>query len=115
MHIDTLTTESDWQTLAGDWERMVERCGGSVFLTMEWLVPWWRHLRRAGDRLAILVAREGDDVVGLAPLYRRRTSAYGLGFVAHGSLQAGRREGFLFQAPRGQSRTRAHLHVVRGY
>ena len=81
MDIDTLTTEVEWLALEGVWDSMVERCGASVFLTMEWLVPWWRHLRRAGDRLAILVARDGGDVVGLAPLYRCRASAYGFGRI----------------------------------
>jgi CelD/BcsL family acetyltransferase involved in cellulose biosynthesis len=81
MDVQTLTTEAEWLDLDDVWDSMVERCGASVFLTMEWLMPWWRHFRRAGDRLAILVARDGDDVIGLAPLTRRRSSAYGLGSV----------------------------------
>ncbi|NQT85470.1 GNAT family N-acetyltransferase [bacterium] len=81
MNVSTVQTEAEWLALEGEWGRMVERCTASAFLTMEWLAPWWRHLRRAGDRLAILVAREDDDVIGLAPLYRSRVSAYGLGSV----------------------------------
>ena len=39
----------------------------SPFLTWEWLVSWWEAF--AGDaRMWLLVAREGDGLVGLAPL-----------------------------------------------
>ncbi|MFW6108465.1 MAG: GNAT family N-acetyltransferase, partial [bacterium] len=39
------------------------------------------HYCEAGDKLYVLAAREGGALVGLAPLYRCRASAYGLGSV----------------------------------
>jgi len=76
MRVQAITTESDWQRLEPDWDALVERsASATVFLTWEWLRPWWRHFARRGDELAILAAREGDTLVGLAPLYRSRVAA----------------------------------------
>ena len=53
-----------------------------MFLTWEWLRPWWRHFRGEGDALYVLAAREGGTLVGLAPLYRGTVSAHGLGSLS---------------------------------
>ncbi|HPD13594.1 MAG TPA: GNAT family N-acetyltransferase [Planctomycetota bacterium] len=76
MRVRAITTEADWQRLEPEWDPLVERAASAtVFLTWEWLVPWWRHFAAKGDELAILAAREGDTLVGLAPLYRSRVAA----------------------------------------
>ena len=80
MQIDAITTEAAWDALEAAWNPLVERsASATVFLTWEWLRPWWRHYRGEGDSLYVLAAREGDALVGLAPLYRGKASAYGLG------------------------------------
>ena len=78
MRVEAITTVEACPALEPNWGALVERSSSAtIFLTMEWLQPWWRHFRRRGDTLYILVAREGESIVGLAPLYRRRISAYG--------------------------------------
>jgi len=78
--VQTITSEDAWAALEPRWNPLVERsASAAVFLTTEWLRPWWRHLRRPGDELCILVARDGDEVVGLAPLCRGTVPACGLG------------------------------------
>ncbi len=81
MDIEVVSTEVAWDALEGEWDPLVERsASATVFLTWEWLRPWWRHFRREGDELAILAARDGAALVGIAPLYRSRVRAsYGLG------------------------------------
>jgi CelD/BcsL family acetyltransferase involved in cellulose biosynthesis len=80
MRVEAITTEAAWAALEPAWDPLVERSGSaSVFLTWEWLRPWWRHWHQPGDELCVLVAREGDSIVGLAPLYRTRVTANGLG------------------------------------
>jgi len=80
MDVEVITNEEAWAALEGEWDALVERsASASIFLTSEWLRPWWRHLRGTGDQLYVLTAREGDRLVGLAPLYRSRVTAYGLG------------------------------------
>lgn len=80
MDIETITTPERWQALEPEWDALVERADhASVFLTWEWLWPWWSHYRGPSDSLYLLAAREGDRLVGLAPLYRSSVPAYGLG------------------------------------
>jgi len=78
MDIEAVTTEEGWQALEPGWDSLVERsASATVFLTAEWLRPWWRHFRRPDETLWILAAREGDSLVGLAPLCRGRVRAAG--------------------------------------
>jgi len=73
MVVEALRTEEAWLALAGEWDPLVERsASASIFLTLEWLRPWWHAYRRPGEELWILVAREGGATIGLAPLYRSR-------------------------------------------
>jgi len=76
MDLEAITTEEAWDALEPEWDALVERSASStIFLTWEWLRPWWRHYRRTGDELRILAAREGGALIGLAPLYRSRVRA----------------------------------------
>ena len=82
MNVEAVTTERAWEALEPSWDSLVDRSGSAtIFLTCEWLRPWWRNYRGSGETLSILVAREGETVIGLAPLYRSRATAYGLGSI----------------------------------
>jgi len=80
LDLEVVTSEEAWQALEPGWDELVERsASATIFLTTEWLRPWWQAFARPGDQLYILAAREGERLVGLAPLYRSTVSAYGLG------------------------------------
>ena len=57
--------------LRSDWDALVECVGGDVFNTFDWCATWWKHFghRRA---LAIYVARRGDKLVAVWPLFREK-------------------------------------------
>jgi CelD/BcsL family acetyltransferase involved in cellulose biosynthesis len=66
---DVMATADAWETV---------RAGApteSLFLTPEWLVAWWRHLRPrgAGRRPLLLAASAGADLRAIAPFYRAPT------------------------------------------
>jgi CelD/BcsL family acetyltransferase involved in cellulose biosynthesis len=51
------------------WNRLVgESATNTCHSTFEWLFTWWKHFS-AGRRLLLVVAYEGDQPVGIAPLY----------------------------------------------
>lgn len=80
MDVRVITNRSEWESLDPEWVGLVERSpSASIFLTTEWLRPWWHAFARPGDHLYVLAARDGDALVGLAPLYRSRCPAFGLG------------------------------------
>ncbi|HYU17086.1 MAG TPA: GNAT family N-acetyltransferase [Chloroflexota bacterium] len=68
---DVLAEEADWEQV---------RAGApteTVFLTPDWLEPWWRHLGPR-KRLSLLAVEEGAGMKALAPLYRAPIGATGL-------------------------------------
>src|SRR5919198_1356747 len=61
----------EWRELLGDSQ------ADGLFLTWQWLFTWWKHLR-GERRLALIIVREGRDLIGLAPLALRPARLAGL-------------------------------------
>ena len=40
-----------------------------------WMLAWWHHAAPSSARLRVIVAREGDELVGIAPFYADRWGA----------------------------------------
>lgn len=69
VNISIVTGREDFEALRPAWSALLGRARiASVFLSWEWLYPWWRHYG-AGHALRVLVAREGETVVGILPVY----------------------------------------------
>ena len=63
-------SEADFASLHVEWNRLVERVGGPVFLRHEWFSAAWAWQRIDGAALWILCAYAGDQLVGVLPLMR---------------------------------------------
>lgn len=60
-----------FEALAEDWQALLaDSTADPLFLSWEWLFTWWRCLGR-GRALRLLVVRDGDALVAIAPLVRR--------------------------------------------
>lgn len=67
--------------LQAEWNALTERsASGFITLTWEWVETWWEVFGDAGRQLCVLVARDGDRLVGIAPLQRRTVRQHGLPF-----------------------------------
>jgi len=65
--IDLVDDEHGLASLAPEWNALLERSlSNSFFLTHQWVTTWWSVFGR-DHRLLVLVAREGRDLVGVAP------------------------------------------------
>src|SRR5215469_1769210 len=65
---------ADWLASEAAWARLLARSNAdALFLSWDWLTLWWHCF---GDALSavpeILAFYRGADLVGVAPLYRRR-------------------------------------------
>jgi CelD/BcsL family acetyltransferase involved in cellulose biosynthesis len=81
MKTEFVGTESGLQRLRPEWDDLLAASGvRSPFLTWEWCSTWWRHYG-AGHDLAVVVLREGTQVVGLGPLYVHRGGGWRLNGV----------------------------------
>ncbi len=72
IRIQIVDTEKALWELADAWERLQANARvTSVFETFDWQALWWRYYGR-GQRLRVLLALDGDDIVGILPLYVHR-------------------------------------------
>ena len=71
-------TLEGFKNLSERWNSLlVQTSSNNIFLTWEWLYTWTRHYL-GNERLFILIACEGNNIVGIAPLYIRKTNYYGV-------------------------------------
>lgn len=54
-----------------EWDRAVERLGGPVYMTWDWLRTWWEFYGN-GCRLRLMIFRKDGEIIGLLPLYLQR-------------------------------------------
>ncbi|OIQ83140.1 hypothetical protein GALL_350660 [mine drainage metagenome] len=72
MHIEVVTTNAEFDALKDHWSELEAACQtSSLFVTWEWQRLWWKHYG-ANRTLRILIARDGDRLVGMLPMYLER-------------------------------------------
>jgi CelD/BcsL family acetyltransferase involved in cellulose biosynthesis len=80
MHIEVIQTETEWLSLADEWNRLLEDSITPVpFLRHEYLTAWWAH-RGGGEwpdsALFILMARnDAGELLGVAPMFLSKNHA----------------------------------------
>jgi len=68
MKVELITEEGKFLALAPIWNPLLQKSRADViFLTSEWLFTWWRHFGK-GNQLFVVVVRDGERIVALAPL-----------------------------------------------
>lgn len=79
LKIRDIRTTEQLRQLAGTWDGLLQRSvAAHVFLTTNWLLPWWDVYGEEGG-LLVLVAEEDGKPVGIAPMFRtERTVAPGI-------------------------------------
>jgi CelD/BcsL family acetyltransferase involved in cellulose biosynthesis len=82
LRIEELDSFSKLEDLRTIWNPILQRSeDNNIFSTLEWLSCWWKHF--GNDRqLRILVAKEDDEILGIAPLMLSRYSFMHLGNMA---------------------------------
>jgi CelD/BcsL family acetyltransferase involved in cellulose biosynthesis len=69
MQISVVSTVLELQRLGPEWDELVAASeSDNPFLQWDWCSTWWRHYG-AGHELAVVLVRDGGQLVGLAPLY----------------------------------------------
>ncbi|MGH9233530.1 MAG: GNAT family N-acetyltransferase [Acidimicrobiales bacterium] len=85
--LDVVDDDEGFAALRGDWADVASvDPDPNVFLTWPWAHTWWQHFGQGqpDHRLHVVVVRDPQGVVGIAPLYR---SKVGVGPVATTALQ----------------------------
>jgi CelD/BcsL family acetyltransferase involved in cellulose biosynthesis len=82
VELQTFTSFEDAEAIAAEWDELVERLDGSLYVTYGWCRVWWRHY---GDRreLRVIAIRDGAELVGVLPFFTERLGpAFGRARVA---------------------------------
>ena len=73
----------DFDSIQDEWERLLPSCStNTVFVTPGWQRVWWQHFGGTSE-LHILSVRDGDRLVGIAPLVLKGET---VSFVGDGDL-----------------------------
>jgi len=70
----------EWLESEAAWDRLLQRSDADpLFMSWQWLTHWWRYYGEALDLAPeILSFYRGEDLVGIAPLYRRELTRAGI-------------------------------------
>ena len=75
---ELITTRAALWQLAPAWNALLrESASDTLSLTWEWLSAWWDVFGDSRE-LYVIVIRSGEEVIGIAPLLRKRLLHYGL-------------------------------------
>lgn len=70
LRVETIDSLAGLEAIEEEWRDVWRRDEAATpFESPEWLLPWTRHLWGGGD-LRVLAVRDGQELVGLAPLFR---------------------------------------------
>ncbi|MEM8948805.1 MAG: GNAT family N-acetyltransferase [Pseudomonadota bacterium] len=73
MTFEILSHANAFDGLEPRWNKLIDRSvDASVFQTFAWQSIWWRVFGK-GRELRIILAKDGDDLVGVLPVYIERT------------------------------------------
>ncbi len=78
MEIRVVETESDFDTLEGEWNRLLDLTSSSFFSSFDYVRTTWKHFHKPTDRLFILTLYEGRSIVGIAPFYIKQCQNRGI-------------------------------------
>jgi len=78
LRIKEINEDHEFKDLQETWNNVLERSrDNNIFLTWEWLWNWWKHYGRE-KQLMILLAREKNKIIAIAPLMYSIYKVFGL-------------------------------------
>jgi CelD/BcsL family acetyltransferase involved in cellulose biosynthesis len=76
--VEKVTTRDPFAALKREWDHLLQHsASNTIALTHEWLFTWW-DVFHAGRELCLVLVRDGGQLVGIAPLLKRRVRSYGV-------------------------------------
>jgi CelD/BcsL family acetyltransferase involved in cellulose biosynthesis len=78
LEIEKIEDLAALERIKSDWNALVEESQTkTVELSYEWQITYWKHLKK-GSRLSVLIVKEADSIVAIAPLKLSYTKKYGI-------------------------------------
>jgi CelD/BcsL family acetyltransferase involved in cellulose biosynthesis len=78
VRIEKITTREGFAALEPVWNKLLEQSASNTLtLTYEWMSSWWEVFGE-GRELYILLVRDGNELIGIAPMLKRTVQHYGV-------------------------------------
>ncbi len=65
---EVLDSPNGLEAYRESWDALSEECG-LPFCSPSWTLSWWRNVPNSGAALRVVVVRDGDELVAIAPFY----------------------------------------------
>lgn len=73
-----ISNENDFLTLKETWNYLLQNSlSDNIYLTWEYLYTWWQTFQE-GKELLIIIMKENNNIIGIAPLYRTKLIFFGI-------------------------------------
>jgi len=74
MRIEVIKDCEKFQEIKQEWNILLQKSNSdSIYLTWEWLYTWWEIWGKNGLSLSIIIVRKKNELIGIAPLFLRKT------------------------------------------
>ncbi len=78
LSIEKIIRDDEFEALAQEWNELLKKSASNTLtLTHEWMTTWWEVFSE-GRELYILLVRDGDELIGIAPMLKRTVQHYGV-------------------------------------
>lgn len=76
--VQKISNLKQFAALSTEWDTLLEQsAANTIALTHDWLLTWW-EVFGTGRELCVLTVRDGNALIGVAPLLKRRVSSLGV-------------------------------------
>lgn len=70
LKVSLFTADNDLFSMEQEWNGLLQKSSAdTIFLTWEWVSSWWKIHKKSNQQLFMLFIREGNELIGIAPLY----------------------------------------------
>lgn len=77
LRTQVIIDKTQFYSLRNEWNNLLQdSLTNTVFLTWEWLYAWWEVFGTGSELFIILVRDDSDKLVGIAPLFIKKTKYY---------------------------------------
>ncbi len=92
LSVEKVDCREGFVNLESEWNSLLQRSeSDTIALTHQWLLTWW-DIFGEGRELHILIVRDAAEIIGIAPLLKRRVLNLGLPFQRLEFLASGENE-----------------------
>ncbi len=81
--VRVISSTSEFDGLEEPWNKLLDQADSTIYQTFEWQRTWWEYFAQSSDSLFILLFESDNNIIGIAPLYRRTKKIFGTAPVVH--------------------------------